>query len=335
MQVQEDIFNRMKKLDKGDPYAAQIEELGKLNIKQKEDEKTALLADQAKFATAYEERGKRLDARKEDITKREDKNLALAFIRAGFTTMSTPGGLAKAIGKGALVGTEAFASGLEKIQNAKDLLDKSMDDLEDLRLNRNEMSAKEIRLATSNIANARIEAEKMGLDGLKQAGVKSDAKAKTVLEAMYADERDRKNNAAADRRAAAAANRPGAEERMMKDLGDIGSGKSSYMGKTGEEGVKAYKENRAAVGGVRYAGQDKSMNNAIALEKLMQGDETVKMLSLRNLQLMNKTDQASQTQLAANKAEIKRIREGYKAAMPGGGGKVSADNPLGLDLGDT
>jgi hypothetical protein len=45
---------------------------------------------------------------------------------------------------------------------------------------------------------------------------------------------------------------------MMKDLGDIGSGKSSYMGKTGEEGVKAYKENRAAVGGVRYTGPTKA-----------------------------------------------------------------------------
>ena len=335
MQVQEDIFNRMKKLDKGDPYATQIDELGKLNIQQKEEEKAALLADQAKFATAYEERGKRLDARKADITKREDQNLATALILWGATTMSTPGGLAKAIGAGAKVGTPAFVSGLEKIQTAKDLLDKSMDDLEDLRLNRSEMSAKEIRQANSNISGARVEAKKLTIAGLKEAGAKTDAKAAAIVEATFKQMQSREASAAADRRVDAAAGKLSAEERMMKDLGDIGSGKSSYMGKTGAEGVQAYRENRAAVSGVRYAGQDKSTNNAIALEKLMQGDETVKMLNLRNLQLMDKTDQASQTKLAANKAEIKRIREGYKAAMPDGGGKVSADNPLGLDLGGT
>ncbi len=258
MQVQEDIFNRMKKLDKGDPYATQIEELGKLNIKQKEDEKTALLADQAKFATAYDEREKRLDARKADITKREDQNVGTAFMRAGFTTMSTPGGLAKAIGKGALVGTEAFASGLEKIQTAKDLLDKSMDDLEDLRLNRSEMSAKEIRAANSNISGARIEAKKLTIAGLKEAGAKTDAKAGAIVDATFKQMQSREASAAADRRASAAANRPSAEERMMNDIGAIASGKSSYGGKTGAEGVQLYKENRAAVSGVRYAGPTKA-----------------------------------------------------------------------------
>lgn len=80
MQVQEDIYNQMKKSDKGDPYAEQTKEMGDLLTKQKEDEKVALLADQAKFATVYDERGKRLDARKADITKREDQNLGMAFI---------------------------------------------------------------------------------------------------------------------------------------------------------------------------------------------------------------------------------------------------------------
>jgi hypothetical protein len=258
MQVQEDIFNRMKKLDKGDPYAAQIEELGKLSIKQKEDEKTALLADQAKFATAYDGREKRLDARKADITKREDQNVGMAFMRAGFTTMSTPGGLAKAIGKGALVGTEAFASGLEKIQTAKDLLDKSMDDLEDLRLNRSEMSAKEIRSANSNISGARIEAKKLTIAGLKEAGAKTDAKAGAIVDATFKQMQSREASAAADRRATTAANRPSETERMMNDIGAIASGKSSYGGKTGAEGVQLYKENRAAVSGVRYAGPTKA-----------------------------------------------------------------------------
>jgi hypothetical protein len=45
---------------------------------------------------------------------------------------------------------------------------------------------------------------------------------------------------------------------MMKDIGAIASGKASYAGKTGAEGVQLYKENRAAVSGVRYEGPKKA-----------------------------------------------------------------------------
>jgi hypothetical protein len=315
MQVQEDIFNRMKKLDKGDPYAAQIEELGKLSIKQKEDEKTALLADQAKFATAYDGREKRLDARKADITKREDQNVGMAFMRAGFTTMSTPGGLAKAIGKGALVGTEAFASGLEKIQTAKDLLDKSMDDLEDLRLNRSEMSAKEIRSANSNISGARIEAKKLTIAGLKEAGAKTDAKAGAIVDATFKQMQSREASAAADRRANAAANRPSAEERMMNDIGAIASGKSSYGGKTGAEGVQLYKENRAAVSGVRYAGPTKAAAYTPGDAQLVKGlADQVSLLS-------GSTDPKNVARVKALEDKIAAIDGKYAGA--GGAGKTS------------
>ena len=271
MQLYEDTLNRVKKSDKGDPYAAQTKEIGNLLIKQKEDEKAALLADQAKFATAYDERGKRLDTRKADIAKREDKNLGLAFISAGFTTMSTPGGLAKAIGKGALVGTEKFASGLEKIQTAKDLLEKATDDLEDLRLNRSEMSAKEIRLANSNISGAKIKAEELALTGLKEAGAESKEKAKMIYDATVRREAAREASAAADRRVAAAGDKPSETERMMKDIGAIASGKASYAGKTGAEGVQLYKENRAAVSGVRYEGQKKAASYSPGDTQLVKG----------------------------------------------------------------
>jgi len=258
MQIQDDVYSKMRTSDKGDPYAAQNKEIGDLGIKQKEDEKVALLADQAKFATAYDERGKRLDTRKADLDKRKDVYAGIALAKAGATIASTPGSLAKAIGKGALVGTDAFASGFEKIQTARDLLDKAADDLDDLRLNRSEMSAKEIRLANSNISGAKIKAIELARDGAKEAGARSDAKAKTVVEAIFAQDRDIRNNAAAAARVASAADRPDATERSMKELGDIGSGKASYMGKTGAAGVQAYRENRAAALGARYEGPKKA-----------------------------------------------------------------------------
>lgn len=321
MQLYEDTLNRVKKSDKGDPYAAQTKDIGDLLIKQKEDEKAAILADQAKFATAYDERGKRLDTRKADIAKREDKNLGLALISAGFTTMSTPGGLAKAIGKGALVGTEKFASGLEKIQTAKDLLEKATDDLEDLRLNRSEMSAKEIRLANSNISSAKIKARELALTGLKEAGAESKEKAKMIYDATVRREAAREASAAADRRAAIAANKPSETERSMRELGDIGSGKASYMGKTGPEGVKAYRENRAAALGARYEGPKKAA-------AYTPGDaELDKTLGARIGMLATRTDEKSQAELKILKRDRAELARKYAGAggASGASGKPSQE----------
>jgi len=327
MQLYEDTLNRVKKSDKGDPYAAQTKEIGDLLVKQKEDEKAALLADQAKFATAYDERGKRLDTRKADIAKREDKNLGLALISAGFTTMSTPGGLAKAIGKGALVGTEKFASGLEKIQTAKDLLDKATDDLEDLRLNRSEMSAKEIRLANSNISGAKVKAKELALTGIKEAGAETKEKAKMIYDATVKQQAAREASAAADRRVAAAGDKPSETERMMKDIGAIASGKASYAGKTGAEGVQLYKENRAAVSGVRYEGPKKAAAYSPGDAQLVKG--LADQVSL----LAASTDPKNVAKVKVLEDKIAAVDRKYAATR--GGGKSSANDPLGLGLGDT
>jgi hypothetical protein len=327
MQVQEDIYSRMKKLDKGDPYAAQTKEIGDLLIKQKEDEKKAILADQAKFATAYDERGKRLDTRKADIAKREDKNLGLAFFAGGMTAFSTPGSVAKAIGAGAKVGTEKFASGFEKIQTAKDLLDKAMDDLEDLRLNRSEMSAKEIRLANSNISAAKVKAKELTIAGLKEAGAKTDAKANAIVEATFKQMQSREASAAADRRVAAAGDKPSETERMMKDIGAIASGKASYAGKTGAEGVQLYKENRAAVSGVRYEGPKKAASYTPGDAQLVKG--LADQVSL----LAGSTDPKNVAKVKVLEDKIAAVDRKYAATR--GGGKPSANDPLGLGLGDT
>jgi hypothetical protein len=327
MQLYEDTLNRVKKSDKGDPYAAQTKEIGRMGVQQREDEKAALLADQAKFATAYDERGKRLDTRKADIAKREDRNAGIAFALAGFTGMSTPGGLAKAIGKGALVGTQAFASGMEKIQTAKDLLEKATDDLEDLRLNRSEMSAKEIRLANSNISGAKIKAEELALTGLKEAGAESKEKAKMIYDATVRREAAREASAAADRRVAAAGDKPSETERMMKDIGAIASGKASYAGKTGAEGVQLYKENRAAVSGVRYEGPKKAASYTPGDAQLVKG--LADQVSL----LAGSTDPKNVAKVKVLEDKIAAVDRKYAATR--GGGKPSANDPLGLGLGDT
>ena len=327
MQLYEDTLNRVKKSDKGDPYAAQTKEIGDLLIKQKEDEKAAILADKAKSDTAYDERDKRLVARKADITKREDQNIGIALMEAGFTAMATPGGLAKAIGAGAKVGTARFASGLEKIQTAKDMLEKATDDLEDLRLNRSDMTAKEIRLANSNISGAKVKAKELALTGIKEAGAESKEKARMIYDATVRQQAAREASAAADRRVTAAGDKPSETERMMKDIGAIASGKASYAGKTGAEGVQLYKENRAAVSGVRYEGQKKAASYSPGDAQLVKG------LADQVALLAGSSDPKNVAKVKVLEDKIAAVDRKYAATR--GGGKPSANDPLGLGLGDT
>jgi hypothetical protein len=165
-----------------DPAAAQLTALETKEREAAEAEKTALERDQARFAEAFKGREARLGKREEEIGKFKDTNTGLALLNAGLAIMSTPGGLATAIGKGAQVGTQQFASGLDKIRSAQEKLDEARDRTEELKLNRDEMSAKEVRAAESKIRQVGVDAQKRGIDGLRQAAGVNEARAKTIFD---------------------------------------------------------------------------------------------------------------------------------------------------------
>lgn len=175
-----DILNKQ---DFKDPAEARLSALEKKELAAAEEAKASLLRDQAKFDDAYSGREKRLSDRETDIGKQKDTNTGLAFLNAGLAIMSTPGGLAAAIGKGAQVGTAQFAAGLDKIRSAQERLDDARDKMEDLKLNRAEMSAKEIRAAEKDIRNVGVDAEKRGIDGIRMA---ADVNRKTAAEMFKA-----------------------------------------------------------------------------------------------------------------------------------------------------
>lgn len=197
-----------------DPYADETRALGELGVTAAQERKAATEADIAKFDKAYEGREGRLAKREEDIGKQKDTNTGLALLNAGLAIMSTPGGLATAIGKGARVGTEQFAAGLDKIKAAQDRLDDARDKMDDLKLNRAEMSAKEIRQANSEINTARMEAKKLSLSGLKDAGAKNETAAGKIFEASTTAALSATQQAGALERAKIAA-APGLERNKM------------------------------------------------------------------------------------------------------------------------
>lgn len=164
-----------------DPAAAQLEALKAKELAAAQGEKADIERDQARFAEAFKGREGRLTERASDIAKQKDTNTGLAFLNAGLAIMSTPGGLATALGKGAQVGTAQFAAGLDKIRSAQEKLDEARDRMEELKLNRAEMSAKEIRAADSRIRNIEVDAEKRAIDGIRQAGQVNRETAKEVF----------------------------------------------------------------------------------------------------------------------------------------------------------
>jgi hypothetical protein len=145
-------------------------------------DRQAIAQDAERFKDAYKGREGRLAEREADIGKQKGTNTGLAFLNAGLAIMSTPGGLASAIGKGAQVGTAQFAAGLDKIRSAQERLGEARDRLEDLKLNREDVSAKDLREADRRYREVAVTAQKRTIDGVRQAAGVNEARAKNIYD---------------------------------------------------------------------------------------------------------------------------------------------------------
>lgn len=168
------------KQDYKDPAASGLLELEARERANAAAEKQAIVSDAEKFKDAYKGREGRLAEREADIGKQKDQNTGLALLNAGLAIMSTPGGLATAIGKGAQVGTAQFAAGLDKIRSAQERLGEARDKLDDMKLNREENTAKEIRAAERNYREVAVNAQKRTIDGIRMAADVNEKRASDI-----------------------------------------------------------------------------------------------------------------------------------------------------------
>ena len=152
-----------------DPAAGLRDELGRELVGGAERRLAGRRAELEKEGDVFKGREERIGKREAALGKERESMTGLAFLEAGLAVMSTPGGLATALGKGARVGTERFAAGLDKIRAAQERLEDAKDGLETLRLNRSDMNAKEIRGLEADVDKAKTDAKKLGIDGLMQA----------------------------------------------------------------------------------------------------------------------------------------------------------------------
>jgi hypothetical protein len=86
-----------------------------------------------------------------------------------------------ALGKGVKVGTEQYASGLERLRNAQEKLSDARDRLEEAEAQRGEMSARELLKVRSEVKNAGISArEEMIKSNMQMYGVNREVAMKMV-----------------------------------------------------------------------------------------------------------------------------------------------------------
>jgi hypothetical protein len=196
--------------------------------------------------------------------------------------MSTPGSLATAIGKGAQVGTAQFAAGLDKINLARDRLADAKDKLEDLRMNRDELTFKQRSALEAEIDKAQIDARKMSIDGIRAAAGVTEKRAETLLSKVLDAEKTSFEQREQTRRTLATIN--ASNDGRTKQLW------AGLMQKHGNDPVAAAKEYNAIEAG------DKT---TVAAEKLVQDrvGEWEKANKMR-LSLMKPAEQAAELRSA-------------------------------------
>jgi hypothetical protein len=174
-----------------DPAGGMREDLGKELVSGAEGRAKKLREDIAGEGDVFAGRGARIGKREEKLKSYESTNQSLALLNAGLAIMSTPGGLATAIGKGARVGTEQYAAGLDKIRAAQERIEEARDNLDTLRLNRSDMNKKEIRAVEADIDRAKVDAKKMGIEGLMAASDLRQRQASDLYKGMVEQDKTR------------------------------------------------------------------------------------------------------------------------------------------------
>lgn len=160
--------------EQGKQLMGRREQLGNVQVQGETENLRSIMERQAAEGDVYKGRGERIAAREAALGKQGEENKGLAFLNAGLAIMSSRGPLGEAIGKGARVGTEQYAAGIEKIRAAQERLELAKDTLDDLRLNRSDMNRKEVKDAEASLRKARVDAEKYGLEGAEMLfGVKA------------------------------------------------------------------------------------------------------------------------------------------------------------------
>lgn len=164
-----------------DPAKAETEALGLEMLAGAERRKKAFEDYTAKQGDIYKSREERLAKRESEVESMGDKNVGLALLQAGAAMMSTPGSLGVAVGKAIDTGSKNYAAGIDKIRAAQERLSDARDKMEELRLNRDDMTFKQQAAYEADIDKAKVDAKKLGIDGIRLAADVNEKRASDIF----------------------------------------------------------------------------------------------------------------------------------------------------------
>ena len=189
-------FKRKQELAQGAAINADVQYASKLR-----EEARKLVSDETKRikdqVDPYKDREARLLKQEKGLEGMGDKYLGLALLQAGAAMMTTPGSIGVALGKGVQVGSERYIQGMEKINAAKDKFAEARDRLDDLRLNRADMNARDIKDAKKEARLLERQAEGLFYTGAREY-LKMDNQGIATLFAAAADNLKTDKTLAAD-----------------------------------------------------------------------------------------------------------------------------------------
>ena len=204
---------------------------------------------------------------------------------------------------GRQVGAALGAYGRAKAQAAKEVRDAQ-----------NQLRQSQIALASAKqarkdgLTGKAFELQKIGEDASYRAAQQKISGVEKLADIQSREEVARMQVGAT----MAAASRPGETERMLAEMDAIRTGKKSYNGLTGEEGLKAYSSAVSSLGEARspykFFGPNKDVERNVAVEKAL--NEQVDVLRMQNELSNPKTS-------PERKAEITRIIDQKRAALRG------------------
>jgi hypothetical protein len=185
----------------------QVEDINKARTEAAANRLERAKAQETELGEFGTEQAKRLKAREEGLKGAEDKNFNMALIEAGLAMMSgTSANAFENIGKGALVGTKAYTTGVERIQNRKEKLDDAVIALENAKRSDKRVSQERMDRLEADVDNAATaNAEALYQFGSKQLDM-------TRQDAQFA------TDVALKQAQIAASNRPSSEMQMIDRL---------------------------------------------------------------------------------------------------------------------
>jgi hypothetical protein len=237
---------------------------------------------------------------REGLGKQKNMGEGLAYL-AGAEALVRPGSKSRAV-TGALA---AIGGGLAKAE--KDFTDANSK----LRQAEMTLAASEQARADGQIGKAESLYEKGNTDKKEATARELGARKDAATIQANVDNSIRSANAQM-----AGVNKPGERERLLSQLDDIQSGKRAFKGKTGAEGAEAFMKANADLGaamyGVKYTGQDKTIDR---LNTALKDNPEHKLLLLQRGQFAASKDPKAKAELTRIDSRLEEIRAREEANL--------------------